>query len=94
MHPPVVFNGQVCNGCNFCLEVCPMDIFAPSPENQQPPLVVYPEECRYCGACWVRCPYRTKGAIKIVPPPAMRVSILRSGRPGPTEWKSSLEEES
>jgi NAD-dependent dihydropyrimidine dehydrogenase PreA subunit len=77
MHPPVIFDELVCIGCNVCVEVCPMDIFAPNPESCQPPLVVYGDECRYCGACWARCPYRKKYAIKIVVPPAMRVSILR-----------------
>ncbi len=77
MYPPVVFNESVCTGCNFCVEVCPMDIFAPNPEDQKPPLVVYGEECRYCGACWVRCPKRDKNALRSVVPPAMRVSILR-----------------
>ena len=92
MHPPVIF-GQICNGCDLCVDVCPMDIFASNPEKNMPPIILYGEECRYCGACWVRCPYRTKGAIKIVPPPAMRVSILRSGSPGPSQWKSCMEEE-
>ncbi|MDE3076743.1 MAG: ferredoxin family protein [Chloroflexota bacterium] len=77
MHPPVVFDGYVCNGCNKCVEVCPMDIFLPNPEEHSPPLVAYPDECRYCGACWQRCPHRKKNALRIVVPPAMRVSILR-----------------
>ncbi len=85
MHPPVVFNEQVCNGCNLCVEVCPMDIFAPNPEKKMPPIVVYGDECRFCGACWVRCPHSAKGAIKIVPPPAARVSILRGDRAGAAE---------
>ncbi len=77
MHPPVIFNEKTCIACNICVEVCPTDIFAPNPESCRPPLVVYPEECRYCGACWMRCPARKKNALTIVVPPAMRVSILR-----------------
>jgi NAD-dependent dihydropyrimidine dehydrogenase PreA subunit len=80
MHPPVVFNEQACNGCNVCVEVCPMDILAANPEKRQPPVVAYGDECRYCGTCWLRCPSSEKGAIKIVVPPAMRVSILRGER--------------
>ena len=80
MHPPVVFDDRECNGCNVCVEVCPMDIFEPNPQEHKPPLVVYGDECRYCGACWMRCPCRKKHALKIVVPPAMRVSILRGAR--------------
>ncbi len=76
MHPPVVF-GQACNGCNLCVEICPMDIFVASPEVHGAPIVMYPEECRYCGACWQRCPHRAKDALRIIVPPAMRISILR-----------------
>lgn len=80
MHPPVVFDEQVCNGCNLCVEVCPMDIFAANPDRHKPPVVVYGDECRYCGTCWARCPRREKEALKIIVPPAMRVSILRGLR--------------
>ena len=52
-----------------------MDIFAPNPDSCKPPLVIYGDECRYCGACRMRCPCRKKDALTIVVPPAMRVSI-------------------
>ena len=80
MHTPVLFDDSVCNGCNVCVEVCPMDIFAPNPEEKRPPLVLYGDECRYCGACWMRCPRRKDKALKIVVPPSMRVSILRGAQ--------------
>ncbi len=80
MRSPIRFDEKACNGCNLCVEICPMDIMAPSTERHKPPSVVYPEECRYCGACWVRCPYQKQGAIKVVPPPAMRVSVLRGAQ--------------
>lgn len=83
MRSPIIFNEQACTGCNLCVEVCPMDVFTPQSDNR-PPAVTYPEECRYCGACWVRCPQRAKGAIDVVPPPAIRVSILR-GEPRVSE---------
>lgn len=77
LHAPVLFDEEVCTGCNLCVEVCPMDIFEASPDKGRVPRVVYPEECRYCGACWQRCPYREKGCLRIVLPPAMRLSVLR-----------------
>ena len=80
MHTPVIFEDSACNGCNICLEVCPMDIFGPNPEAKKPPLVLYGDECRYCGACWMRCPHRKNNALRIVVPPSMRVSILRGER--------------
>ena len=80
MHTPVIFEESACNGCNICLEVCPMDIFGPNPEANKPPLVLHGDECRYCGACWMRCPHRKNNALRIVVPPSMRVSILRGER--------------
>ena len=79
MHSPVLFNESGCDGCNICVDICPMDVFGPNPDNGKPPLVLYGDECRYCGACWMRCPHRKKQALTIVVPPAMRVSILRGG---------------
>lgn len=77
MFRPVVFNEEVCNGCNTCVDICPMDILAPNPEKGKPPIVMYPEECWYGGGCWARCPLRDEGAIQIMTPLPMRVSILR-----------------
>jgi NAD-dependent dihydropyrimidine dehydrogenase PreA subunit len=74
---PVVFNEETCTGCNTCVDVCLMGILAANPEKDKPPIVTYPDECAYDGACWMQCPQRVKGAIKIVPPLPMRVSILR-----------------
>ncbi len=80
MHTPILFDENVCSGCNICVEVCPMDILSPNPEKDRPPLVLYGDECRYCGACWIRCPHSKRHALKIVVPPSMRVSILRGAR--------------
>ena len=77
MFNPVVFNEEVCKGCNKCVEVCLMGILERNPEKGKPPIVTYPDECAYDGACWLHCPSREKGALEIVPPLPMRVSILR-----------------
>ena len=77
MLTPVVFNEKICSGCNTCVEVCLMEILAANPEKGKPPVIVYPDECAFDGACFMLCPLREKGAIKVVPPLPMRVSILR-----------------
>jgi NAD-dependent dihydropyrimidine dehydrogenase PreA subunit len=77
MFRPVVINDEVCNGCNLCVEICPMDILEANSVKGRPPLVRYPEECCYDGVCFERCPLGKKGAIKVIPPLPMRVSILR-----------------
>ncbi len=80
MFRPIMFNEDVCNGCNVCVNVCPMDVLAPNPEEGKTPIVVFPDECWYEGACWMHCPRHDEGAIKIVTPLPMRVSILRGDR--------------
>jgi NAD-dependent dihydropyrimidine dehydrogenase PreA subunit len=82
MFGPIVFNDKTCTGCNKCVEVCLMDIMQKNPEKGKPPKVIYPDECAYDGACWLQCPCRDKGAIKIVPPLPMKVSILKGTRGG------------
>ena len=48
---PVVFNEEVCKGCNNCVETCVMDILAANPEKGKPPIILYPDECWYDGLC-------------------------------------------
>ncbi len=52
---PVIFNPEICTGCNQCMEVCPIDVYIPSPEKGQPPIVLHPDECWYCGCCVDEC---------------------------------------
>lgn len=72
---PVVFNADVCNGCNRCVEVCLMDVFIPSPQKGKPPVVLYPDECWYDGSCVMACP--RAGAIKLNHPLTQRVRFKR-----------------
>jgi NAD-dependent dihydropyrimidine dehydrogenase PreA subunit len=58
---PVIFNPQICNGCNQCMEVCLMDVYIPNPEKGSPPIILHPDECWYCGCCVDEC--RRPGAI-------------------------------
>lgn len=53
---PISFDREKCIGCNKCMEVCPIDLFMPSEEEGNPPIVAYPDECWYCGCCVMECP--------------------------------------
>ena len=47
----VEFDPAVCNGCNRCVEICRSDVLMPNPVEKLPPVVLYPDECWYCGCC-------------------------------------------
>ena len=34
---PVIFDPDLCTGCNNCVEVCQVDVFIPNPEEEMPP---------------------------------------------------------
>jgi len=72
---PLVFDPEVCNGCNQCVEVCQVDLLAPNPEDGKSPLILFPEECWYGGCCVAVCPL--PGAIKLNHPPMNRVHWRR-----------------
>jgi NAD-dependent dihydropyrimidine dehydrogenase PreA subunit len=57
---PLIYNSSLCNGCNNCVQVCQVDALIPNPEKGQPPVMLHPDECWYCGCCVNDCP---KGAI-------------------------------
>lgn len=63
---------ELCIGCDRCVNVCPVDLFLPTPERGGMPLILYPGECWYEGSCVDVCP--VPGAIKLNRPPAMRVN--------------------
>jgi len=58
---PVTFDTKTCVGCNKCVETCPIDVFIPNPKKGEPPIILFPEECWYCGCCACECP---TGAMK------------------------------
>jgi ferredoxin len=74
---PVVFDAQVCTGCNRCVDACMNDILIPNPEKGQPPIVLYPDECYYGGACAMECPLEDRGAIRVNWPLMQRVRWKR-----------------
>jgi NAD-dependent dihydropyrimidine dehydrogenase PreA subunit len=72
---PVIFNQDICNGCNRCVEVCEADILMPNPEKGKPPIIPYPEECWYEGCCVLECP--KTGAVELSHPLRQRVRWKR-----------------
>jgi len=72
---PVVFDAAACTGCNICIYVCLEDVFIPNPVKGKPPVILYPEECWYCGPCVEDCPH--EGAIRLNHPLQQRVRWKR-----------------
>lgn len=72
---PVIFDPDICDGCNRCIEVCQVDILIPNPERGKHPIVIYPGECWYGGCCVAICP--RQGAIKLNHPLMNRVRWKR-----------------
>jgi len=72
---PVIFNPEICKGCNVCVEICQMDVFIPNPEKGKPPIILHPDECWYDGCCVAGCP--KPGAIKLNHPLMQRVRWKR-----------------
>jgi NAD-dependent dihydropyrimidine dehydrogenase PreA subunit len=48
-----------CNGCNICVEICPLDCLRLDEDNKA--YMKY-DECWYCGSCEIECPEK---AIKM-----------------------------
>jgi len=67
--PPII-NKEKCIACGSCVDVCQMDVFFGSKDNQIP-VVTYPEECWHCNACVMDCP--EDGAITLRIPLALTV---------------------
>lgn len=72
---PVVFDPNLCNGCNQCVDICTMDVLVPNPVKGKSPIILYPEECWYAGCCVGECPI--PGAIKLSLPLMSRVHWKR-----------------
>lgn len=76
---PIYYDERLCIGCNRCAAVCQCDILIPNEEKGKPPVVMYPGECYYCGACVMACP--VKGAIRMEHPLMNRAKFVPSAAP-------------
>ena len=65
----------VCTGCNTCVEVCRMGVIIPNPEKGKVPIVLYPDECWFCGCCEFHCP--SPGAMMMEHPIYRRIGWKR-----------------
>lgn len=87
---PLLFDESLCVGCNRCAEICQCDIMIPSPEPGRHPVVLYPGECYYCGACVMACP--CPGAIRLQHPLMNRAKFVPV-KPDPAEPKNQTRRE-
>jgi MinD superfamily P-loop ATPase len=71
----IIFDAEICTACNQCVDVCRTDVMVPNPESGQPPIVLYPDECWFCGCCAAHCP--CPGAITVEYPLNQRVGWKR-----------------
>lgn len=67
-HNPILIDPIKCIRCNICDYFCPGDIIYNRQEENELPVVRYPDECWYCGNCEQTCP---TAAITIVFPAEM-----------------------
>ena len=67
-HPDGIANADA------CVNICQVDILIPSPEKGKHPIVLYPGECYYCGACVMACPH--DGAIRLEHPLMNRAKFV------------------
>jgi NAD-dependent dihydropyrimidine dehydrogenase PreA subunit len=70
----VEIDPQLCTGCNRCVEVCRTGMLAPNPEEGEPPIVLYPDECWYGSCCVAECP--VPGAITIKYPLNQKIVVI------------------
>ena len=73
---PVIYDQEKCIGCNSCANVCQCDILLPSEKKGEHPVVMYPGECYYCGACVMACP--RPGAIRLNHPLMNRAKFVET----------------
>lgn len=70
----VIIDEAKCVGCNICTTKCRSQTLLPHPEKGQPPVVIYPDECWFCGACAEACEV---GAITMNYPINQRIFFKR-----------------
>ena len=71
----IVIDADLCSGCKKCVEVCRTDVMMPGPGKGDSPVVMYPDECWFCGSCVAHCP--VEGAIRVEYPLHQRMGWKR-----------------
>jgi NAD-dependent dihydropyrimidine dehydrogenase PreA subunit len=71
----IVIDEALCKRCNKCVNVCRSDVMVENPEKGRAPIVLYPDECWFCGCCVSHCP--VPGAIRVEYPLNQRVGWKR-----------------
>ena len=57
-----------CKGCKLCMNACFADVIRWDEDNEKP-IVVYPEDCVWCLACELACPEQCIEVIPNIPAP-------------------------
>ena len=57
-----------CKGCKQCMNACFVDVIRWDEENEKP-IVAYPEDCVWCLACELACPQQCVDVIPNIPAP-------------------------
>lgn len=69
----VTIDPALCKGCNGCVKRCRTGVLIPNMEKGMPPIVLYPDECWFCGLCADGCP--VEGAIHMEHPLNQRIGF-------------------
>lgn len=67
--PFMVVNGELCKGCQLCIDVCPKSVIAISEKlnlASYHPAFYTGADCTGCGLCFYACP--EPGAIRVTKP--------------------------
>lgn len=83
------FNAEKCVGCNACVNVCPIDVMIPNPVKGKEPIVVYAEECWFCGGCVLECAH---GAVELIAPAKQRISTIWKRKDTGEEFRAGMNE--
>ena len=71
----IIIDPALCIRCNICADQCRTDVMVHNPKKGEPPIVLYPDECWFCGTCVEDCP--VPGAIRMRHPLNQRTGWKR-----------------
>jgi len=56
----ITINKELCKGCELCVFYCPKKCLKLADEfnsaGHHPVILIKPEDCIYCGVCYIMCP--------------------------------------